>query len=338
MMAGSAVSDLLRNFSEKFDHHICPNMHGVKTVAKLFYFVDMMSAFVIHGATLTDYFEYEFYRKRNIERATFITIRRQRKLFLVNEPQHRLGLDDKNEMNRIYAEFLGRDWMCPSEDTLPQFTKFCEAHPVFVVKPRFGFGGKGVYMQSVANEDGIEGLYARLVKEDVVVEEVIRQHPALEALHPDSVNTVRLNTFYTDDSLDILSGAIRIGNNGAVIDNRSGGGMAASLDIATGLVSTAAVDKKSNRYILHPLTGQQIVGLQVPFWSEILSLIEAAYRVYPKCSYIGWDVAVTPEGPILVEANGRAQVGVQQQPDQIGKWPLYKRAMNLSAQARSEVF
>ncbi|HBG01443.1 MAG TPA: hypothetical protein DDW87_07720, partial [Firmicutes bacterium] len=63
MMAGSAVSDLLRNFSEKFDHHICPSTHGVKTVAKLFYFVDMMSAFVIHGATLTNYFEYEFYRK-----------------------------------------------------------------------------------------------------------------------------------------------------------------------------------------------------------------------------------------------------------------------------------
>ncbi|MGI6623793.1 MAG: sugar-transfer associated ATP-grasp domain-containing protein [Limnochordia bacterium] len=327
MNVGSAVSDLLRKFNETYDYQIRPSMHGIETLTKLFCFLDMMSAFVIHGATLTDYFEYEFFRKSNAERATFITIRRQRKLFLVNNPQHRLVLDDKNEMNRIYAEFLGRDWMCPSHGTLLQFTKFCDTHPVFVVKPRFGFGGRGVYVQSVANDESIEDLYARLVKEDVVVEEIIRQHSALEVLHPDSVNTVRINTFYTEDTLNIVSAAIRIGNNGAVIDNRSGGGMAASIDVATGLVSTAAVDKRFHRYILHPLTGQQIIGIQIPFWSEILSFIENAFLVYPKCSYIGWDVAVTPQGPVLVEANGRAQVGVQQQPDQIGKWPIYKKAM-----------
>ena len=32
---------------------------GIETLTKLFV-LDMMSAFVIHGATLTDYFEYEF--------------------------------------------------------------------------------------------------------------------------------------------------------------------------------------------------------------------------------------------------------------------------------------
>ena len=323
MNVGSAVSDLLRKFNETYDYQIRPSMHGIETLTKLFVFGHDVS-FRHTWCHAYRLFRIRVFRKSNAERATFITIRRQRKLFLVNNPQHRLVLDDKNEMNRIYAEF-GRDWMCPSHGTLLQFTKFCDTHPVFVVKPRFGFGGRGVYVQSVANDESIEDLYARLVKEDVVVEEIIRQHSALEVLHPDSVNTVRINTFYTEDTLNIVSAAIRIGNNGAVIDNRSGGGMAASIDVATGLVSTAAVDKRFHRYILHPLTGQQIIGIQIPFWSEILSFIENAFLVYPKCSYIGWDVAVTPQGPVLVEANGRAQVVCSSNQTRSGSGPFTKR-------------
>ena len=61
------------------------------------------------------------------------------------------------------------------------------------------------------------------------------------------------------------------------------------------------------RFETHPLTGIPFMGFQVPLWDEALDMVrKAARKAYGyNCHWIGWDVAITPDGPALIEANWR---------------------------------
>ena len=53
----------------------------------------------------------------------------------------------------------------------------------------------------------------------------------------------------------------------------------------------------------HPDTGELIVGTRVPYWDEVVSLCLRAHNEFPPLAVIGWDVAVTRDGPMFVEGN-----------------------------------
>ena len=41
----------------------------------------------------------------------------------------------------------------------------------------------------------------------------------------------------------------------------------------------------------------------MPFWKEVLDLCSRAARIIPNLRSVGWDVALTPDGPVIVEGN-----------------------------------
>jgi hypothetical protein len=53
----------------------------------------------------------------------------------------------------------------------------------------------------------------------------------------------------------------------------------------------------------HPVTGVRIAGRRVPAWDEVLALARRAHAAFPDQVAIGWDIAVLPDGPALVEGN-----------------------------------
>ena len=53
----------------------------------------------------------------------------------------------------------------------------------------------------------------------------------------------------------------------------------------------------------HPVTGVELLGFQVPLWQEIISTVKEAALVAKNNRSIGWDVAVTSKGPLLIEGN-----------------------------------
>jgi hypothetical protein len=57
------------------------------------------------------------------------------------------------------------------------------------------------------------------------------------------------------------------------------------------------------RHDVHPVTGARVKGFRLPDWHRALDLTLRAHRVFYDFPSIGWDVALTPEGPVLVEAN-----------------------------------
>jgi Sugar-transfer associated ATP-grasp len=86
---------------------------------------------------------------------------------------------------------------------------------------------------------------------------------------------------------------------------------AAAVDLETGRLDAMTGDKPeclSQWYDRHPVTGVEIVGRQVPCWAEIVALAERAHRISSDRILVGWDIAVTPEGPVLLEGNSYPDV------------------------------
>ena len=100
----------------------------------------------------------------------------------------------------------------------------------------------------------------------------------------------------------VLFACIRIGSKGALIDNATQGGTAARIDIETGKISSLF---KGNafRVIENSQIGRNEIGLQIPYWNETLSMLKQASKLVPEIHLVGWDVAITPNGPNLIEGN-----------------------------------
>ena len=126
----------------------------------------------------------------------------------------------------------------------------------------------------------------------------------MSRLCPDSVNTVRIVTLVTDKGAEMVYALVRMGMGGVCVDNVSSGGMYAPVNEHGQLHRPAFCDKTGKYYERHPVTGTDIVGFQIPMFEDALELCRtASRRVEEHLKYIGWDVAITPDGPVLVEGN-----------------------------------
>ena len=77
-------------------------------------------------------------------------------------------------------------------------------------------------------------------------------------------------------------------------------------------------------YTRHPASGAYLPGFQIPFWPELIACVRRAMDRVPGMGYVGWDIAVTPDGPELIEGNWHWPGGNIIQFDGVGKYPLLR--------------
>ena len=136
-----------------------------------------------------------------------------------------------------------------------------------------------------------------------MIEERIEQDAALAQWNPSSVNTIRINTFQRNGQVTLFTSFIRTGRAGSFVDNGFLGGLFASIDTETGVIFTDGYDEKGLPYPAHPDSGMPYRGTQIPRWQELRHLSEKMAKAMPDMVYIGWDMALTPNGWEPVEAN-----------------------------------
>ena len=161
------------------------------------------------------------------------------------------------------------------------------------------------------------------------LEEVLVQNDEVAKIYPYSINTLRTVTILKDGEAHIITAMLRIGNNMKFVDNFNSGGMVAPVDEKTGVIIKPAIDKNKQLYEVHPITGTQIKGFQIPFWKETIEMVKEAAKVIPEVGYVGWDVGFTPNGPVFVEANDFPGHDIYQlpehTPEKIGIWPKFNK-------------
>lgn len=132
-----------------------------------------------------------------------------------------------------------------------------------------------------------------------LVETIVTNHDTIANIHPWSLNTCRMVTIQTPNgAFELLWAALRVGCNHSSVDNWHAGG--AAIEISPS--GTLGKYDGRNRF-QHPTTHVIYEGLQLPYWKESVNLVKKAHSYFPDMKGIGWDVAITPAGPIIIEGN-----------------------------------
>ena len=186
------------------------------------------------------------------------------------------------------------------------------------VKPVGGQKGTGAFALRVSGGEAlIDGEPARpdevaaLISGRFLLQERIVQHSDLAALHSSSVNTVRLVTVLRDGRAEPLAAILRIGAGGSPVDNWSGGGLIVELDLETGALRGRGVfksgyggDELYGGYVdEHPDSGIQLDGYPLPMIPDAVRLARQVHVDMGGPRTVGWDLAFTPNGPVIVEGN-----------------------------------
>ena len=298
----------------------------------LFILIDMVYCGFKYGAGYYDYQEFEFYNLKKEERKTYLT-RTKNNLIIktYNNKEYFIKFDDKVMFNEIFKKFIKRDYLVLDENAFTKFQKFIDKHNPIIVKPIDGSGGKGVEKYEIDEESNVLALFnTLLLRGQLLVEECISQHEKVNKLYPDSVNSLRLFTFYDGNEAHVLNSVFKIGNGG-VTDNFSSGSMYTFVN-DDGVVICPAIDQDDNYFEYHPITKEKIVGYEIPMYQEAIELVKKASRIVPEVKYVGWDVAITPDGPVIIEGNSYPGV-FQMKPsfsnEHIGLVPKYEKFMDI---------
>ena len=296
---------------------------------KFLIIIDMIKCGFKYQAGYYDYLEFEFYLLNDKQRNTYLTRGKNNEIIRkYNNKEKAYQFDDKQVFNKMFKQFLGREYI-NLDNNLEELKQFLKNKKEIIVKPLDGEGGKGV--EKIKVNSDIEKLYQKLINNNqTLVEEVIKQHKQMNKLYDKSVNTLRMFTFVKDGKAYFLQAILKIGNGG-VIDNFSSGGMYTFVD-NNGVVLAPAIDQDDNYFEKHPLTNEKIVGFQVPLFNEAVELVRKAALIVPDMAYVGWDVAIGEDKPILVEGNwfpGVFQMKPSFKENKDGILTLYKKYMDI---------
>jgi len=279
--------------------------HGKWTPAVL---VDMLWSAGFRQVGFQDYVDYDFAILNKAERATYMTHPVSNELSQkYDHPDYRHIFQDKVEFDRVFSEHLKREWMVVEEGNADAVREFALRHGTIVTKEPVGQAGTGVHRYRAAEIDDWETFHRGLLERgELLIEEVIRQHPDLAAVCPGTVNTTRVTAFFDGEKTHILAMAQKFGR-GAVSDQMTFGGFYTMLD-DDGHAVGAGYDSHGHVHVNHPDTGFRIADFQLPMVDEVRAFVDQVARVVPQVQYVGWDIVVTPDGPVLVEGNWGAGV------------------------------
>lgn len=255
-----------------------------------------------------DYIDYDFAILNAAERATYMTHPVSNQLSQkYDHPDFRHIFQDKVAFDRVFSEHLHRDWMVVEAGNADAVRGFAERHGTIVTKEPVGQAGTGVHRYHATEvEDWDDFHRGLLARGELLLEQVIVQHDDLAAVCPGTVNTTRVTAFFDGEKTHILAIAQKFGR-GAVSDQMTYGGFYTMLD-DTGRALGKGYDSHGHIHEFHPESRVRIPDFQLPLMDEVVAFVDRVARVVPQVQYVGWDIVVTPTGPVLVEGNWAAGV------------------------------
>ena len=199
------------------------------------------------------------------------------------------------------------------------------------VKPVRGKGGRGTLRaryigdgryalsdgRTLSREELARHFRELSAERPFIVQHGLVNHPELSDLCAGALFCVRTVTCRNaEGGFEVTNAAFRMAmRDDTTVDGLHRGGLVSGVDLATGALGKAT-DLGFKPDIgwrgTNPCTGVRIEGRILPFWDELKALAEQAHAAFPYKVAVGWDIAITADGPIVVEGNGSPCVDIIQ--------------------------
>ncbi|MGE4588715.1 MAG: sugar-transfer associated ATP-grasp domain-containing protein [Acidaminococcaceae bacterium] len=232
--------------------------------------------------------------------------------------------DKGTTLRRLPKHLLKREFLdlryCDFED----FYSFVNRHKKIVVKVYNSAMGDQVnvvdtereQLTGLANKEKLERVFADYQSKSLyIIEEYIHQHHEWSRINPYCVNTIRVHTVKTAAGKyeTCWHWLARFGRKGESIDMH--GAFVVLVDPESGRIITDALDEgiggrewflpsESPMKEMNEAANVRFKDIVMPFKDEVKEVVEEAAALFPEIPLIGWDVALTEEGPAIVEGNG----------------------------------
>lgn len=200
------------------------------------------------------------------------------------------------------------------------------AHHDFVIKPSQGSGGGGIAVITGRQDnywvgpsgkkhtvdelrkhisDIIFGVYSFDLKDRAIIEQRVQQSEEMSQLSPWGLADVRVILFRNQPVLCMTRVPTRASEGRA---NLHQGAVGIGIDLETGktihaILNNEPVDR-------HPDTNLPLIGRDIPYWSEVISISRLAGEAVPL-KYLGVDICISESGPVLLEINVRPGLQIQ---------------------------
>ena len=164
-------------------------------------------------------------------------------------------------------------------------------------------------------ETTLDHLISSILSADYLVQERIYQHPKMSELNGSTINSIRIQTVMDKDGMIHPFGAgLRIGRKGSSVDNWAKGGVFVGIDMEKGRLMEKGFLKPGfgTSTKEHPDTHVVFQGFEIPYYKEADALAIKLHKLLYRCHSVGWDIAITENGPVFIEGNGWWEISLIQ--------------------------
>lgn len=267
-----------------------------------------LHAFRLIHCTLGEYMDYELFAKSDEQIKQYLTMyNKHRLLSRLGDRHAALTITgNKQSFNKKYSAFLGREWIAVSDCTKEEYLQFIKKHKQVIFKRPDAFQGNGIERFVFTDDNTALGKFEQLRKENALVEQVLVQHEKIAQFNPLTVNTLRVSTLCIKGNVHFIGACFKTGNGNSSVDNLVKGGVGCGVDTETFKVITDGFDHDLNTVKEHPVSGCSFKGFQIPNREQLIKTVTQAAVLCEKNAdghFIGWDVAVMPDGVAIIEGN-----------------------------------
>lgn len=138
-------------------------------------------------------------------------------------------------------------------------------------------------------------------KQDCIVQPFIENHPGIARVTNGALASLRIVTgMNAGGQAEFVTALIALPHGQG---ETSIAGILCSIEYGTARIHRAAFPD-GEVVATHPDTGSPILGVVLPYWHESIDLVRHAHATaFSRFAFLGWDVAVSKGGPLLLETN-----------------------------------
>lgn len=147
-----------------------------------------------------------------------------------------------------------------------------------------------------------------------IFQERVIQSKEMNVINTDAINTYRIVTVNKDGNPYVLTSILRVGTKKTGnVDNWAAGGLAIGIQ-NNGFLKEFGYFKPAygTKTDVHPDTGIRFCEFQAPEYNRAIDLACRAHRHLYGIRAIGWDVAVSENGPCFIEGNDNWEISLNQ--------------------------
>lgn len=299
-------------------------------------FFDFLSLYRLKGLTWEEYFDFEFENRDEDFRRSFLGLNEQRyyldylnplkyyslarNKYLAHKVLDNTGVR-KAELYCYYqpeARYIIEDGIASDLEGVLTVLKKKDVKSCVIKTTESSHGDNVCVINAIVYKDNDAVLYrfdgqnlllsSALGKEALIFESVVFQTKQFSSFNESSVNTVRfMTTLFPDKTVKIIAAFLKIGRDGRCVDNAgNGGNVDVCVDVESGELQYAiqfdgwrrikAIDR-------HPDNDSSINGVFIENWQSIKDELRKYQQAFPFCKAVGWDIAITDDGPVVIEIN-----------------------------------